>query len=169
MDVSEFMDDLRAGRYAPERVVVVIESFRKQLSETRRRLEEAQSRIAELEKKLGPQATTKVDEPYSLRAEEKRQKARGKKVGKKNKPSRRGRVTTAEKVKRADRHEKCFPEGVPEGDCSLSHTRPVWRMENCQAVLVAYDIYRAPNGQYGKTVTSISISKVSESQPPPQT
>jgi hypothetical protein len=32
----------------------------------------------------------------------------------------------------------------------LSHTRPVWRLENGQAVLVAYEIYRGPNSQYGQ-------------------
>ena len=35
-------------------------------------------------------------------------------------------------------------------DCRLSHTRPVWRLENGQAVLVAYEIYRGPKNQYGK-------------------
>ena len=43
-----------------------------------------------------------------------------------------------------------FPAGVPEADCWLSHTRAVWRVENGQAVLVAYEIYRGPNNQYGK-------------------
>jgi hypothetical protein len=31
----------------------------------------------------------------------------------------------------------------------LSHTRPVWRLEQGQAVLVAYDVYRGPRNQYG--------------------
>ena len=39
---------------------------------------------------------------------------------------------------------------MPEADCWLSHTRVVWRLEKGRAVLVAYPIYRAPNGQYGK-------------------
>ena len=39
---------------------------------------------------------------------------------------------------------------MPEEDCWLSHTRPVWRLENGQAVLVAYEIYRGPGNQYGK-------------------
>ena len=43
-----------------------------------------------------------------------------------------------------------FPVGVPEADCWLSHTRAVWRVENGQAVLVAYEIYRGPNNRYGK-------------------
>jgi hypothetical protein len=43
-----------------------------------------------------------------------------------------------------------FPAGVPEADCWLSHTRAVWRVEDGQAVLVAYQVYRGPNSQYGK-------------------
>jgi hypothetical protein len=38
---------------------------------------------------------------------------------------------------------------APE-ECWLSHTRPVWRLEGGQAVLVAYDIYRGPKSRYGK-------------------
>ena len=37
----------------------------------------------------------------------------------------------------------CYPEGVPERDCKLSHSRPVWRLEQGRAVLIAYQIYRA--------------------------
>ena len=29
-------------------------------------------------------------------------------------------------------------------------TRPVWRLENGRAVLVAYEIYRGPKNQYGR-------------------
>ena len=46
--------------------------------------------------------------------------------------------------------EALGPEGVPQQDCHLSHTRPVWRLENHRAVLVAYQIYRGPKNQYGK-------------------
>jgi hypothetical protein len=42
--------------------------------------------------------------------------------------------------KLAERTERCFPEGVPEEDCWLSHTRPVWRLEQGRAVLVAYQV-----------------------------
>jgi hypothetical protein len=36
------------------------------------------------------------------------------------------------------------------GDCHLSHTRPVWRLEEGRAVLVAYQVYRGPRNQYGQ-------------------
>jgi hypothetical protein len=84
-----------------------------------------------------------------MRAEEQRQEARGKKRKRKRK-ARGGRKRTAEKVAQAARTEKVFPAGVPEADCWLSHTRVVWRIEKGQAVLLAYQVYRGPNSQYGK-------------------
>ena len=39
---------------------------------------------------------------------------------------------------------------MPHEECQLSHTRPVWRLEDGRAVLVAYEIYRGPKNQYGK-------------------
>jgi transposase len=55
-----------------------------------------------------------------------------------------------EKVARAVRTKKVYPEGVPKDDCRLSHMRPVWRLESGQAVLVAYEIDRGPGNQSGK-------------------
>jgi exonuclease VII small subunit len=150
MDVKQLKDDVQAGRIGLERLVDLIEAQQRQLRETQRQLEEANRLIAELEKKLGPQATNKVEGAFSVQAEEKRQAARGKIKRKRNRPARRGRVTTAEKVRRAERTERCYPAGVAESECWLSHTRPVWRLEDGRAVLIAYEIYRAPNGQYGK-------------------
>jgi len=113
-------------------------------------LQEARRRIEELEKKTGGAATVKIGEPFSLRAEERRQEARGKQRRKRNRPLRCGRITTADKIARAQRTEKVFPVGVARRDCHLSHTRPIWRLENGQAVLVAYKIYRGPKSQFGR-------------------
>lgn len=115
-----------------------------------RELREARHRIEDLEKKLGGPATTKVTESYSLRAEEQRQRARGRKSRKRNRPMRRGRISTSEKIGQAKRQERVLPEGFTEAECTLSHTRVVWRLEHGQAVLVAYEIYRGPKNQYGK-------------------
>ena len=105
--------------------------------------------IEELEKKLAGPATTKVDQAFSMRAEEKRQAERHKKKRKLSKKARRGRLRSADKLKLAERTEPCFPEGVPPQACQLSHTRPVWRLEDGRAVLIAYAVYRGPNNQYG--------------------
>ena len=43
-----------------------------------------------------------------------------------------------------------FPEGVDPQRCKLSHSRPVWRLIDGQAVLVAYHVYRGPRNEYGK-------------------
>ena len=144
MDVTEQLkQDVREGRIDVDRLVELVASLQRQL-------QQAQRRIDELVKQQGGSGTVKTAEPYSLRAEEQRQEARGKKRRRKNKPLRRGRVTTAEKLKLAERIEKVFPHDVPVEDCQLSHTRPVWRLENGRAVLIAYEVYRGPQNQYGR-------------------
>src|SRR5471032_3126192 len=142
--IEQLKQDVREGRIGVDRLIDVIEMQQRQLQAALRRIEE-------LKKKAGGSATTKVDEPFSMRAAEKRQQARRKnKKLKLSKKGRRGRLTTADKLKLAERTEKVFPDGVPEQDCHLSHTRPVWRLENGRAVLIAYQIYRGPKNQYGK-------------------
>jgi transposase len=159
--VDKLRLDFREGRLDVERLFDVVVTLQRQLESSQRQLESAKQRIEELEKKLGGPATAKVNEAFSVRAEEKRQEARLRR--KKRKPahkSRRGRVTTEEKLKLAQRAEDCFPEGVPEQDCHLSHARPVWRLENGRAVLIAYQIYRGPKNQYGKIPGVLGRSEI---------
>jgi transposase len=141
--VEQLQDDLREGRIAPLRLIEL-------LLASQRQLQAAHQRITELEKQLASSPSPKVDEPFSLRSEEKRQDAHHTKKRKPPRQGRRGRFTTADKVARAQREEDVVPEGVSKSDCQLSHTRPVWRLENGHAVLVAYRIYRGPNNRYGK-------------------
>jgi len=150
MDVEQFKEDVREGRIDAGRLVELVVTSQRELQSAKQQLDEAKQRIEELEKKLGRSSTVKVAEPFSLRAEEKRQEARGKKRRQRKRPLRRGRITTAEKVAQAVRTETVFPAGVSADNCQLSHTRPVWRLENGRAVLVAYEIYRGPKNQYGK-------------------
>ena len=143
MDVAEQLtDDLQSGRLKPDRLVDLIVDLQRQLHA-------ANQRIADLEKRLGD-SSAKVDEPYSLRAEEKRQDARGKKKRKAQHLGRRGRLTTADKIANAEREVDVVPDGLTKNECQLSHTRPVWRLESGRAVLVAYHIYRGPHDRYGK-------------------
>ena len=143
-DVERLKEEARAGRIDVDRLIDLVVTLQRQLQDARRRIEE-------LEKKLGGAATAKFAEPFSLRAEERRQEARGRKPRPQRKrPRRRGRITTAEKIAQAKRTEPVFPCDVAQGECKLSHTRPVWRLENGQAVLVAYEIYRGPKSQFGK-------------------
>jgi transposase len=147
--IEQLKEDVCQGRIGVGRLIDVIVAQQRQLEAALRELKAAQQRIEELEKKAGGNA--KVDEPFSMRAEEKRQQARHPK--KKRKPrgqGRRGRLSSADKIKLAQRTEPVFPEGIPPQDCHLSHTRPVWRLEDGRAVLIAYQIYRGPRNQYGK-------------------
>jgi len=143
MDADRLKEDCREGRVDVDRLVELVVALQRELQAAKRR-------IAELEQKLGTAPTQKIDEPFSVRAEERRQEARGKKRRKRKPPLRCGRITTADKIARASRTEEVFPVGVSKEDCRLSHTRPVWRLENGQAVLVAYAIYRGPRNLYGK-------------------
>lgn len=176
MDVEQFKDDIREERVSADRIVDVLSAALRELqkaqaqlaqtqsrlAETQAQLEQAQARIAELEEqlgRLGQPATPKLDESYSVGAEEKRQAERDKKQAPKRKPpQRRGRITTAEKIAQAVRTETVYPQGAAPEECKLSHTRVVWRLENGQAVLVAYDVYRAGN-EYGQVPNVIGRSE----------
>jgi transposase len=143
MDAIETLkQDVREGRIGAERLVDLIVALQHQL-------QAAHQRIEELEKKLGGSGTPKLDEPFSMRSEEQRQEARGKKK-RKEKKGRRGRFNTKDKIAQATRTEPVYPEGVPPNACQRSHVRPVWRLENGRAALIAYEIYRGPKNQYGK-------------------
>src|ERR1700678_854140 len=152
--IEQLKQDVREGRIDAERLLDLIAMQQRQLEMTRRELNAALQRIAEFEKKVRPpaaSATTKVDQPFSMRAEEKRQQARhNKKKLKLSKKGRRGRLSSSDKIKLAEVTEPCYPEGVPEKDCKLSHTRPVWRLKEGRAILFAYQIYRGPGNRYGK-------------------
>jgi transposase len=144
MEIIETLkQDVKEGRISAERLVDLV-------ADLCRKLEAANQRIEELEKQCGGTPTAKIEEPFSTRAEEQRQEARGKTRRKRQPKGRRGRVSTNDKVAQAERTESVFPEGVPPDACRLSHVRPVWRLETGRAVLVAYQIYRAPGNRYGQ-------------------
>jgi transposase len=154
MDVEQLKNDVLGGVISVDRLIdIVVTSQRdvlaakQQLDQAKQQLDQAKQRIADLERRLGG-ASQKLAEPFSMRAEERRQQDRKQRRQKPRKKG--GRKTTAEKLARAARTEKVFPSGVPATDCRLSHTRPVWRLENGRAVLVAYEVYRGPNNQFGK-------------------
>jgi hypothetical protein len=143
MDVEQLKEDVRSGRISVDRLVELVVTLAQ-------KLERAERRIEELEKKLGGSGTAKTAEPFSVKSEEQRQEARGKKAPQRKKPRRLGRIKTADKIAMAARIEQVFPAGAAKKDCYLSHTHVAWRLENGQAVLVAYEVYRGPKNQYGK-------------------
>jgi transposase len=143
MDVELLKKDVLGGAISVDRLIDLVVT-------SQRELQAAKRRIAELERQLGGSTSQKVAEPFSVRAEELRQKKRGRHRRRPNSRRKGGRKTTVEKVARAAHREKVFPADVAETDCRLSHTRPVWRLKDGRAVLVAYEIYRGPNNRFGK-------------------
>jgi transposase len=147
--IETLKQDVQQGRITADRLIEIIASQQRTIQAVLQQFQAWQQRCAELEQKLGGPPTAKVDEPFSVRAEEKRQEAAGKKPKAKRK-KRGGRFRTKDKIAAAERTEPVYPEGVPAEECWLSHVRPVWRLENNRAVLIAYAIYRGPNSKYGK-------------------
>jgi transposase len=155
--IEQLKQDVQQGRIGADCLVDLLvasqrqfQATQQQLQTTQQQLQAAQKRIEELEKKLGGPPTTKLDEPFSLRAEQQRQEARGQNKTPKKPKGRRGRFPTQDKIAMAQRTEAVFPQGIQPEVCQLSHIRPVWRLENGKAVLIAYHIYRGPKNQYGK-------------------
>jgi transposase len=157
MDVIEILkQDVQEGRISADRLIDLIASQQRQLQTIQRTLEAtlqelqaAKQLIEELKKQLPP--TAKLPEPFSMRSEEKRQEARGQQKPKEKKEkAQRGRVKSEDKIAKAERNEPVYPEGAEPKDCYLSHVRPVWRLENGRAVLIAYEIHRDGKGRYGK-------------------
>ena len=140
MDVDQLRKDVAAGTVELDRLVELIASQQK-------RIEQLQEEIEKLKEQIKKNPTERLEEPYSEKAEEKRQ-AKGKPKKRKT-PKRRGRLTTAEKIAKAARTEKVYPDDCDPQDCKLSHTRVAWRLEDGRAVLIAYEIYRRGNS-YGQ-------------------
>ena len=143
--------DADAGRLDRERWLDQLARVHAQLQAANQRIAELEQENAALKKQLAGSATpAPVAEPFSLRAEEKRQEARGKKGQRKeSKKQRRGRLANEEKIRSAETTEDVYPQGVPPEHCRLSHVRVVWRLRDGRAVRVAYRIFRGPRKQYG--------------------
>ena len=155
-EIAILKQDVREGRIDADQLVDLLvtlqrelQAAQQQLQAAQQQLQAAQQRNHELEKQLGS-ASSKLDEPFSLRSEEQRQAKRRQKKRAHQSKGRRGRVRTADQIAQAQRQEKVSPESVPPEPCALSHVRPVWRLEEGKAVLIAYEIDRGPKNQYGK-------------------
>jgi transposase len=133
MDVEQLRDDASAGKITVDKLIDVIALQQEQIK-----------RLEAIIQSKNP--TERLEEPYSEKAELKRKGKAGKR---KRKPLRRGRISTADKIKLAQRTEIVLPEGMEIDHCKLSHTRVAWRLENGRAVLVAYQIFRHGN-RFGK-------------------
>jgi hypothetical protein len=70
------------------------------------------------------------------------------------KPKRTGRGKNDERLERATREENVYPEDVAADACQFSHSRPIWRLLDGKATLVAYHIYRSGN-RFGQIVGGV--------------
>ena len=166
--ITTLKQDVQSGLISAERLfdlfvaqVGLFQDAQKQLQVTQTQLQAAMQRIADLEKQIGLPSTTKLEQPFSLRAEEKRQQQRGRQPAKAKKKTRRGRRRTQDKIAEAKRTEAVFPKDVPPSACQLSHVRVLWRLEDNRAVLVAYQVYRGPGNRYGAIPGAVGRSEFS--------
>ncbi len=144
----------------PGHLVELLVTQQRNLAEAQERIRTLEATVDELQKQLAASATVRCAEPISLKAEEKRQEARGRKAKKKkHKPRRRGRLSTAEKLALAEHEQSVLPEGVDRRQCQFSHSRPVWCLIDGRAVLVAYHVYRGPRNKYGKIPGTLGRSE----------
>lgn len=108
-----------------ERLVAENAELRRRNAEWSRRNDELSRRVAErkrLMKMLGGEPfTERLDQAHSLRAEERPQaEPEGSGTRKRQRSLRRGRVTTQEKLARADRTPTVLPEGFTLEQCGAS-------------------------------------------------
>jgi transposase len=140
MDVQQLREDATGGKLSVDKLIDVIAAQQK-------RIEELEAII----KSKNP--TDRIEEAYSEKAEQKRKGST-----KKRKPLRRGRISTQDKIKLAQRTEVVYPDGATVEQCAFSHTRVAWRLENGRATLIAYAIHRKGNC-YGKPAGLIGRSE----------
>jgi hypothetical protein len=145
MDAREARNEFQAGRLPAERLLELLERQERLIQHLHTEVERLTQRLAQYEPEIGreqgPQSEAGTSPThYSLDAEEKRRRRRRRK---KKSP---GRRPTHLKFADAQRFADIYPLGVPPADCQLVRERAVWRLENGQAVLVGYRIYRAPGG-----------------------
>lgn len=128
-------------------LVGLILQMRKQLEAQAKRIEELESELKELRKK---NPTQRLDEAYSVKAEEKRREdaqQTGQRKKKKQKSKRRGRINTADKLAAATQEEDVWPAEYSLPECKWRYSRVAWRIIDGQAVLVAYHIHAGPDGR----------------------
>lgn len=161
MDVDHLKDDVEQGRIDLARLVELLQSQQRLIEQLKKQLAAAQNRVDELENGAASSGSTqKTDQPFSVHAEEKRQRDK-KSKGKRKKPRGAGRVSTAEKLQACERIEQVYPDGCSPEECWLSHTRPIWQLEDGRAVRVAYEVYRASKDRYGKIPGAFGRSEFS--------
>ena len=148
-------------------LVQLVEQLRREVGEVRSENERLRGENAALRKEVtrlkesgqqggseGKNPTQRLDESYSVAAEERRRDRDQDRAGSGNKgpgkkgSGRRGRRPTEEKIESADVREIVLPEGFSVEQCTWIRDRPVWRIIGGQSVRVVYGIWHGPNGEH---------------------
>ena len=166
------MDGASEHSRASELAALVVQ-LRADVARLTRRIDELEEENASLKaenatlRKKNP--TQRLDQSYSLAAEEKRRQATketsagaAKKHGShgdKQSSKRRGRIPNQHKIDRAEEHQIVLPEGFEITQCRPHIDRPVWRIRDGKAVLVVYEIWRSPGGEVGTIEGVLPLSE----------
>lgn len=141
MDSKKARASLKKGKsVSVSKLLDLVERLEIELAQANQKITDLSKKLEELSK------TSKLDQSFSINAHEKRQDDLGaidpkKRRPNKNKDTKLGRKKNDAKLKAAIRTVQIFPANLPKSECVLSHTRPVWRLEKCRAVIVAYEIW----------------------------
>lgn len=133
-----------------EELLALVRDLCAEVRELRAENDRLRRRVEELERQLAQQRgpTPRLEEAYSLAAEQRRREERdGRSKRRQQKSPRRGRIRTAEKLAQAGLHEHVLPDGRSLDECRLKYSRPVWRIIDGRAVRVAYHVYVGPDGR----------------------
>lgn len=127
------------------RLVLELQSEVASLRDENRRLKE---RIRELE---GKNPTQRLDESYSVQAEQKRRQqssdGKTKKKKRRQESPRRGRHPSDGKADQAQQRRIVTPDGLDLRNCHFVRERVVWRIVAGRAVRIVYEIWHGPNGE----------------------
>jgi transposase len=143
MDVRQLKKDVRDGRIAAGRLLDLVLDQHNAIRRLQADVDRLKQRLAQYEPEVLRETSPETSEndnascQYSLQAEEKRRRKRRKKKSP-------GRRPNSVKFADADRTEDVYPPDVRPDQCQLVRQRAVWRLEDGQAVLVGYRVFRAP-------------------------
>lgn len=132
-----------------DRLFDVIEKLANRCERLEKENQRLRQRIAELEKQDPPASASNAGaaDSYSMDAEEKRRQRKNRNRQTKKKKRKSGRKPNKDKLDCVARWVDILPEGARKQDCQLQSERPVWHIEDGQAVRVGYRIYRLPWGE----------------------
>ena len=143
--------DVDEAQLSVSELRAIVRKQQQLIEELQRELTAAKKKINQLQDQADRHPTERVDEEYSVDAEDKRRRG----GRKKQKSDRRGRRTTEEKIRQVDRTENVLPEGVELKDAKLFRERVVTRLLDNRAVRIVYRIFKQPGSSEVPTIPGL--------------